>query len=280
MDERVKERTYHIGCQSWQYDDWVTQAGGESIFYPRGTKTPDMLSLYAEVFDTIEVDSTAYGTPQLSTIEGWLTPTPETFLFSLKVPRAVTHEFSLGPAAYRPFDEFVDAARVFGSKLGLVLIQLPATFESTKENGNSVRTFLDRLPEDVRFGIEFRHPGWFVEWTFDELNERNVALALVAGKWVPEEVMFAAFEKVKTPFAYLRCMGIRDLEKFDRVYRDRTDELARWAERMRKLHAKEVFVYIDNYFEGHAPATANKLKSLLKLPAADPADLDRQASLF
>src|SRR5688572_21414367 len=64
-------KRYHIGCQSWQYEDWVTEIGGETVFYPRGTKAGDMLGLYSEVFDTIEVDSTAYGTPAVSTLEGW-----------------------------------------------------------------------------------------------------------------------------------------------------------------------------------------------------------------
>ena len=82
-----KSQEFHIGCQSWQYDDWVTQAGGETIFYPRGTRPPDMLSIYAEIFNTIEVDSTAYGTPALSTLNGWMEATPDGFLFSLKVPR-------------------------------------------------------------------------------------------------------------------------------------------------------------------------------------------------
>ena len=92
--------------------------------------------------------------------------------------------------------------------------------------------------------------------------------------------MFAAFESTMTPFAYVRLMGIRDLPSFDRVQRDRTAEIGRWAKRIKSLDASEVFVYVDNYFEGHAPETANKLKRALHIPAADPADLDPQASLF
>ena len=280
MSEPGKEKVYRIGCQSWQYEDWITRPAGETIFYPRGTRPADMLSLYAEAFDTIEIDSTAYGMPALSTIEGWLDATPENFLFSLKVPSAVTHELSLAPASFKPFDEFVDAARTFGPRLGVILIQLPAVFEPTKANGRHLRDFLARLPSDLRFGVEFRHPSWFVEWTFEELHLRGVALALVAGKWIDEEIEFAAFEKTRTHFAYVRFMGVRDLPKFDRVYRDRAAELARWVKRIRHLAADEVFIYVDNYFEGHGPATANKLKELLALPTFDPARLDPQASLF
>src|SRR4029453_18812146 len=104
MSKKGDDKIYRIGCQSWQYDDWITQAGGEPIFYPRGTRTPDMLTFYSQIFDTIEVDSTAYGTPPQSTIDGWLEPTPDDFLFSLKVPRAVTHDFSLDRRSYALFD--------------------------------------------------------------------------------------------------------------------------------------------------------------------------------
>ena len=273
-------KKFHIGCQSWQYDDWVSKPGEETIFYPRGTRPADMLSHYSQIFDTIEVDSTAYGTPAISTLEGWGAGTPDNFLFSLKVPRAITHEFSLSPQSYPLMDEFTDAARLLGRKLGAVLIQLPASFESTKDNGAALRSFVSRLPADLRFAVEFRHPGWFVEWTFDELNESGVALALVAGKWIPEDVMFSTFEKTEAPIAYLRMMGLRDLDKFDRIYRDRLEEICRWAEKTKSLKATEVFVYLDNYFEGHAPATANRFKSQLGIPFADPQQLDPQASLF
>jgi uncharacterized protein YecE (DUF72 family) len=274
------DRTYHIGCQSWQYDDWITNADGPTIFYPRGTRSSDMLSVYSQIFETIEVDSTTYGTPQRSTVNGWLEATPDHFLFSLKVPRLVTHEFSLDRRSYGAFDEFVESARWFGKKLGVVLIQLPAVFESTRDNGKNLRSFLERLPSDIRFAIEFRHPGWFLDWTFNELNASGVALALVAGKWVPEGTMFTAFDKVETSFAYLRFMGLRDLERFDRIYRDRSAEIGRWVNRFPEIRSTEMFIYLDNYFEGHAPATANRLKRIVGLAETDPASLEIQASLF
>ncbi|MEO8573121.1 MAG: DUF72 domain-containing protein [Pyrinomonadaceae bacterium] len=233
-----EKKTFHIGCQSWQYEDWISKPGDDPVFYPRGTRQADMLSHYSQIFDTIEVDSTAYGTPAISTLEGWFEATPDDFLFSLKVPRAITHEFSLTPQSYPAIDEFTAAARALGPKLGTILIQLPASFESTKDNGTALRSFVSQLPDDIRFAVEFRHPGWFVDWTFDELNEHGIALALVAGKWVPEAVVLAAFKKTNVPFAYLRMMGLRDLDKFDRVYRDRTEEIERWTSNTGSLKAK------------------------------------------
>ena len=75
-------------------------------------------------------------------------------------------------------------------------------------------------------------------------------------------------------------MGVRDLPKFDRIYRDRVDEINRWAEMINALEAREVFGYVDNYFEGHGPATANRLKTALGDKTVDPKSLEKQASLF
>jgi uncharacterized protein YecE (DUF72 family) len=153
-------------------------------------------------------------------------------------------------------------------------------FEPTKDDAQRLRDFLRRLPKDIRFAVEFRNPGWFVEWTFDELEDKNVTLALVAGKWIPETTMFEAFNKILTSVAYVRFMGVRDLPRFDRIYRERTDELDRWARKIKTLAADKVFIYVDNHFEGHAPATANSLKGMLGLTQIDPASLDAQRPLF
>jgi uncharacterized protein YecE (DUF72 family) len=75
-------------------------------------------------------------------------------------------------------------------------------------------------------------------------------------------------------------MGERDLAHFDRIYRDRQETLSQWADLIKGLDSQKVFVYIDNYFEGHAPATANKLKDLLGIPAVSPETLEDQPSLF
>lgn len=269
----------HIGCQSWSYDDWVTPPAGDTVFYPHGTKQSEMLPLYARVFDTIEVDSTAYGVPRASTVAGWYEKTPENFRFSLKVPSTITHELSLRPESYTLIDEFAGAAAALGKKLAMILIQLPASFEASKENGANFRDFVARLPKDVPFAVEFRHAGWFVDWTCEELAAAGVSLALVEGKWVDNEAMFGAVQAAGEN-AYIRIMGERDLAHFDRIYRDRQETLSQWADLIKGLDSQKVFVYIDNYFEGHAPATANKLKDLLGIPAVSPETLEDQPSLF
>lgn len=270
----------HIGCQGWNYNDWITKAGGDTIFYPRGTKANEMLALYAELFDSIEVDSTFYAIPPSSTIENWYEKTPEDFTFSPKLPQEITHTHALRETSFAMTDEFCERISELKEKLGVVLIQLPPQFEGNKENAKNLRNFLQRLPKTIRFAVEFRHRDWLIEWTFEELEKNGVALALVEGNWIPRDFMFQAIEKLKTDFAYIRFMGERDLTAFDKIYRREDTNLQIWNEEIEKIRAREIFVYFSNFYEGHAPSSANKLKELLGQKTSDASNLENQGSLF
>ncbi len=269
-----------IGCQGWNYNDWITKAGGESIFYPRGTRSDAMLELYAKIFDTIEVDSTFYAIPPVSTIENWYRKTPENFTFSLKLPQEITHNLALRKQSFEILDEFCERILLLKEKLASVLIQLPPQFEASKENARNLREFLARLPNEIRFAIEFRDRQWLIDWTFEELENNRVALCLVEGSWIPRELMFEAIGKPTADFAYIRFMGERDLIKFDKIYRHQDTNLQMWKEEIEKIKAKDIFVYFSNFYEGHAPASVNKLKELLGQKIINPQTLENQGSLF
>ncbi|HLM58124.1 MAG TPA: DUF72 domain-containing protein [Pyrinomonadaceae bacterium] len=280
--------TVRVGCQGWNYDDWVTPpASAAPVFYPRGTRAADMLAAYARAFDTVEVDSTFYAVPTEGAVAGWARKAPEGFTFSLKLPREVTHEQALrGPEARRVLEEFCARARVLKEKLGAVLVQLPPQFEATRENAAALRDFLPLLPEDIRFAFEFRDPFWFEEDLMEPLagGGRHLSLALVEGPWASRERIWRAAAPVieATGFAYLRWMGQRDITTFDSVVRPMDANLARWAAAAERLRARlpEVFAYFSNFYEGHAPASANKLKRLLGQQTVSPEELDNQQSLF
>lgn len=277
---RNPESEIRLGCQGWNYDDWTTRAGGASIFYPRGTRSPEMLALYAEIFETIEVDSTFYAVPPASSIESWYKKTPPNFTFSLKMPQSITHEHALRASSYEILDEFCERIKDLKEKLGVVLIQLAPQFEAAKENARNLRNFLERLPKEIRFAVEFRERGWLIDWTFQELEKNSVALALVEGSWIPRDLTFQAIEKLNARFAYVRFMGERDLTAFDKIYRERDANLEIWKEELEKLQAREIFVYFSNFYEGHAPASVNKLKNLLGQKIIEAGELENQASLF
>ena len=285
--QTVSQPRVRVGCQGWNYDDWVTpKAAARPVFYPVGTRAEHMLDIYARAFDTVEVDSTFYAAPSDSTYDAWARRTPDGFTFALKLPREITHEESLrGERAARLLEEFCRGARRLGPKLAAVLVQLPPQFEATRERLRALSEFLPLLPADIRFAVEFRDPFWFEEELLVPLSlQRNVSLALVEGPWATRERVWRAAASLldTTDFAYVRWMGERDLTRFDEVQRPRDANLERWAAAVERLRERvpAVFAYFSNFYEGHAPASANKLKRLLGESVVSPEDLENQPSLF
>jgi uncharacterized protein YecE (DUF72 family) len=283
MSPTKSQAGVHVGCQGWNYEDWVTgPVGSDAVFYPHGTRAAAMLEAYARVFETVEVDSTFYAVPSIQTVDGWNRRTPRRFSFSLKLPQEITHQYALRRGSAETLAEFCDRVRLLDEKLAVVLIQMPPQFDATPENERALREFLPGLPRDMRFSIEFRSRDWTTAATLDLLANYNISLALVEGRWIPRDAMWRLAEKATATFAYIRWMGERDLTRFDNVQRPQNVNLHGWHELITTLPERvtDVYAYFSNYYEGYAPASANKLKRLLGQPIVDPADLEDQPSLF
>ncbi len=280
--EKFRDRV-HVGCQGWNYDDWVTgPAGGDRVFYPRGTRTAGMLEVYARAFETVEVDSTFYAIPSAQTVDGWAKRTPPKFSFSLKLPQEITHEHALRGGSVAVLEEFCERLRLLDEKLAVILVQLPPHFDAAPENMRALKEFLAHLPCDMRFSIEFRSRDWLTEDVLEVLGKYNVALALVEGQWIPRDLMFERALQSTADFAYVRWMGERDLTRFDAIQRPADANLQLWSELLAEVCAqtKHVYAYFSNFYEGYAPASANKLKKLLGQTTIEATDLEDQPSLF
>src|SRR4051812_34058681 len=84
------------------------------------------LQKYARLLGATEINSTFYRRHRSETFARWRDSVPESFRFSVKVPRAITHEAALA-APRAALVEFLADIRHLGSKLGPVLVQLPAS---------------------------------------------------------------------------------------------------------------------------------------------------------
>ena len=263
-----------IGTQGWNYQDWA------GPFYPSGTRPSDFLSVYARAFDTVEVDSSFYAIPPVSTLRGWADRTPPGFLFSLKMPQEVTHEHRLRDPGHVS-EEFFDRVRELEDKLGPTLVQLPPDFDASELP--ALVGFLDRLPSDLPVAIEFRHRSWMQDGIYALLRERGVALAIVDGKWIPRRTMTALVERPTTTFAYLRWMGPdRDIVDYSRVQIDRSREVASWSAAISALASQVDLVvgYINNHYSGHSPATAREFQRAFGIRVVEPEMLGEQLQLF
>src|SRR5437899_10264367 len=107
-----------VGTSGYNYDEW------RGSFYPEDLPDNRMLAFYAERFDTVEINYTFYRMPTVRVLQAWGKETPETFIFSLKAPRRITHDLRLRDAADVVTD-FCETARSLKTKLGVLLFQLP-----------------------------------------------------------------------------------------------------------------------------------------------------------
>ena len=228
-----------VGTSGYNYPEW------RGSFYPEKLPSAKMLAFYAEHFRTVEVNYTFYRIPTEALLAGWAKGTPESFTFTLKAPRRITHDSKL----QRCEDlarSFCRTAQTLGAKLGALLFQLPPTF---KRNDEVLAAFLELLPDGTRAAFEFRHASWHDEAVFEALRRHNVALCI------------ADSEKMSTPvvatadYAYFRLR--------DEGYRPA--DIERWASVIRAQPITgDAFVYFKHEEQGKGPDFAKQLIGYLQ----------------
>ncbi len=120
--------------------------------------TASHLQHYARCFNAVEINSSFYRPHRFDTYQRWAAATGRGFRFSVKVPRAISHDAALRMAPAE-LDAFIGAVSGLGPKLGVLLLQLPSQLEWQPR---IARRFFARLRDriDVPVVCEPRHPSW------------------------------------------------------------------------------------------------------------------------
>ena len=246
-----------------------TAAGWPGSFYPVGMKPTAYLSYYANKFQTVEIDSTYYGTPSASTVTSWYKKTPPDFVFAAKVPQIITHE-KIMVNCEAEFEEFVDRMNILDEKLGPLLFQFPKFTEyqiHPDEFSRRLRFLLNRVKDlpTVRFAVEIRNKTWLDKQFTDLLCEYNVALALTDTSFMPRPwEMKERFDLVTTDFLYVRWLGDRHgiekiTQEWDKTVVDRKSDLKNWVDVLKELvfnkQIRKLFAFANNHYAGHGPGT-------------------------
>ena len=82
------------------------------------------LERYAAIFSCAEINSSFHRVHRTSTREKWRDSVPEGFRFAVKLPKTVTHQARLVGADLL-VEAFLAEAGLLGSRLGVLLVQLP-----------------------------------------------------------------------------------------------------------------------------------------------------------
>jgi uncharacterized protein YecE (DUF72 family) len=260
-----------LGTSSFTVDGW------NGAFYPKGMKSAEYLSYYSSRFDTVEVDSTFYRCPAIEAVKNWKLKTPPGFVFSLKIPRTITHEKVLVDCD-EEFETFVCTVDVLDEKLGPMVFQFPffneTVFTSPVQFESRLKSFFEKLPRvgDYRFAVEIRNKYWLKPRLLDVLRENNVALVLQDQSWMPRtDELFEKYDPITADFTYIRWLGNRkDIEKLTTTWNstivDRTADLQTWVDVCEKIQKRGItqYVYANNHYSGFAPATVELFRSLCK----------------
>jgi uncharacterized protein YecE (DUF72 family) len=226
------------GTSGYAFKEWKGQ------FYPEDMKDDGMLAFYASKFPTVEINNTFYRLPKEKVLLDWAAQVPEDFTFAIKASQRITHHARLKPESADTVDFLLKNTAVLGKRLGPILFQLPPNLKKDIER---LKVFLERLPTDRRYTVEFRHESWFEDEVFAALKERNVAFC------ISEQPEF------KTPVVATASWGYLRLHRFD------YDEamLTEWSKVVKSQGWSDAYVFFkhDEGVGSGPPAVSSFIKA-------------------
>jgi uncharacterized protein YecE (DUF72 family) len=248
-----------IGTAGYAYDSW---RGG---FYPPGTPAAEYLPYYATQFSTVEINSTFHRPPTRPQIDAMARRVPAEFVFSLKLPRSISHEFRADdiPA----FRVAAERLQEWGQLAGLIV-----QFAETTHNQRDHRDWLSRIRSEFTafpLAVEFRHISWDVPALLRWLAERQLDLVSVG---VPDIPTLFPNGPRPTPRPYARLHTRRAANwhmpgpiRYDFDYPP--EELEQWVAGLRAAAAAGAttgLVYFNNCVGIQATQNAAALITLLQ----------------
>lgn len=242
-----------MGTSGWKYEDWI------GSFYP--SKKHHFL-YFSKIFQTAEINSTFYAFPSQKVVAGW-SRAPEDFIFTAKVPQDITHKLRLdinqgADDRMREYLKLMTPLKV-AHRLGPLLLQLPPSFEFSQIE--SLEAFLETLPNEWEFAVEFRHQSWMQDETFNLLRDHQVAYCIVDEPLLPPRI------EVTAPFAYIRWHGHGKKVWYYYLYKQ--EELEAWVPKVKevvKQTPSDVYGYFNNHWHGFAARNCIEMMELLGIP--------------
>lgn len=257
-----------IGTSGWNYPSWP------GPFYPKDLPSREFLAFYAKEFPTVELNYSFYRLPKPETYANWKKQVPQTFLFSVKASRFISHIKRL-EGVKEAWRTFVRNARALGPQLGPVLVQLPPSFP--RDQARLAEFLKMAAPTVPRLVCEFRNDSWLTEEIYSLLKRNRTAFCIA------DSVRYRRVDVCTADFTYIRFHGRSRM--FASNYTKA--ELAKEARIIKGYLGEglDVYVYFNNDAKGYAIKNARTLMQLLSVgradaPAARVKRRDRVSGLF
>jgi uncharacterized protein YecE (DUF72 family) len=116
-----------------------------------------------------------------------------------------------------------------------------------------LQDILEQLDLARRNVIEFRHKSWWNDDVYAAFEKTGAIFCSCSGPRLPDELVKTADD------IYIRFHGVERWYRHDYTH----EELSIWADRIRKAHAKRVWVYFNNDHDGYAIKNATMLAQIV-----------------
>ncbi len=237
---------WYIGCSGFYYRDWKNK------FYPEDLPQQHWLQYYSKIFNTVEINATFYNFPKPAFLNGLHSKSNDSFIFSVKAPRLITHYKKFNDSKNLIEDFYDVIQKGLGTKLGCILFQLPANVMYSEEKLDQITANLNTSFRNV---IEFRHRSWWNETVYKKLGKNNICFCSISHPSFPGKLV------VNTSFAYYRLHG--SVHLYRSKYKIET--LKRLATEIKSSGTlKHAFVYFNNTTNAIGAENAKQLIALTK----------------
>lgn len=248
----------YIGCSGFHYKEW------KGVFYPEKLPQRKWFEYYSEQFNTLELNVTFYRFPQVAFLQNWYKTSPRHFIFSVKVPRLITHYKQFRDTEQMLNDFYKTIREGLADKLGPVLFQLPpqAVFALDR-----LQLIIQQVDSSFINVIEFRHPSWWTKEVFDTLAASNISFCSISYPGLPDEVI------INNLLVYYRFHGVPQLYKSEYDKK----QLQKVAQTISQSSmAESAFIYFNNTASGAAINNALYLKNHFEKKSRIPESLEKE----
>jgi uncharacterized protein YecE (DUF72 family) len=269
-----------IGTCSWKYPSWA------GLVYSKAEGI-DYLAEYARKYSSVEIDQWFWAMPDPSVAASYALSVPASFRFTVKAPNSLTWANLSARKGKEPepnprflsaelFAEFLTCIAPLGDRIGMVMIQFEylnkKKIASQEEFLKRLDAFLRASPPGVPVAVETRNNNYLTDSYFSLLRDRGAAHVFLQGYWMPPVAgVYAKYRELLSPRTVIRLHGSdrEGIEKetggsWDRIVTARDEELRLVADMVSDMSSRgmDVYLNVNNHYEGSAPLTIEKLAAL------------------
>lgn len=280
-----------LGTCSWKYDSW------RGLVYPE-KKQINYLEEYSKQLNTVEIDQWFWSLfpndkvllPDNNLVEEYSKSVGEDFRFTIKLPNAIslTHHYQKSKTepllsnkyflSAELFNKTIEILSSFGKKLGCVMLQFEYLNKLKMPDQNTflnkLKIFADEIDtNNIPVAIEIRNPNYLNEKYFAAMDELGFFHVFLEGYFMPSTIeTYQKYQKHIKGICVFRLHGPdrKEIEKvsneqWNKIYINRDEQVKKLAELFSEIRKKDVDIYVNvnNHFEGSAPLTIKKIKELL-----------------